>query len=78
VAKANTSRLFEAPTSDLAGRVKPENKIAIGQIVDDVAFLGGGAPIVRDGLVIGAVGASGATEEQDVECAATALQAIGG
>jgi uncharacterized protein GlcG (DUF336 family) len=35
-------------------------------------------PIVRDGVVIGAIGASGATEEQDVECADLALAAVGG
>jgi uncharacterized protein GlcG (DUF336 family) len=78
VAKANTARMFEASTGDLAGRVKPENKIAIGQLGTDIAFLGGGVPIVRDGIVIGAIGASGATEEQDVECAEVALGAVGG
>ena len=77
VAKANTARLFEASTGELAGRVKPENKIAIGQLATDVAFLGGGVPIVRDGVVVGAIGASGATEEQDVECADAALAAVG-
>ena len=75
VAKANTARLFETSTAVLAGRVKPENKIAIGQIGTDIAFLGGGVPIVRDGRVIGAIGASGATEPQDVECAEVALAA---
>ena len=77
VAKANTARLFEASTADLAGRVKPENKIAIGQLATDVAFLGGGVPILRGGVVVGAIGASGATEEQDVECADAALAAVG-
>ncbi|CAN5753519.1 hypothetical protein BH23CHL8_BH23CHL8_20780 [soil metagenome] len=77
VAKANTARLFLTSTAVLAGRVKPENKIAIGQLGDDIAFLGGGLPIERDGVVIGAIGASGATEEQDVECADAALAATG-
>jgi uncharacterized protein GlcG (DUF336 family) len=78
LAKANTARLFEASTGVLAGRVKPENKIAIGQIGTDIAFLGGGVPIVRDGLVIGAIGASGGNEEQDIECADQALAAVAG
>ena len=78
VAKANTARLFEASTADLAARVKPENKIAIGQLATDVAFLGGGVPIVRDGVVVGAIGASGGSEEQDVDCAAVALAAVAG
>ena len=75
MAKANTARVFESSTADLAVRVKPENKIAIGQLGTDIAFLGGGVPIVRDGRVIGAIGASGATEPQDVECAEVALAA---
>lgn len=75
VAKANTAREFQASTADLAVRVKPENKIAIGQLGADIAFLGGGLPIVVDGAIVGALGASGATEEQDVECAQVALDA---
>lgn len=75
VAKANTARVFEASTADLAGRVKPENKIAIGQLGTDIAFLGGGVPILREGRVIGAIGASGGAEPQDVECAEVALAA---
>jgi uncharacterized protein GlcG (DUF336 family) len=76
VAKANTARVFEASTAVLAGRVKPENKIAIGQLGTDIAFLGGGVPILREGLVIGAIGASGGSEEQDTECADVALAAV--
>jgi uncharacterized protein GlcG (DUF336 family) len=75
VAKANTARVFLASTADLAARVKPENKIAIGQLGTDIAFLGGGLPIDREGVVVGALGASGGNEEQDVECAQAALAA---
>jgi uncharacterized protein GlcG (DUF336 family) len=75
VAKANTAREFQASTADLAVRVKPENKIALGQLGDDIAFLGGGVPIVGESGLIGAIGTSGGTEEQDVECADVALAA---
>jgi uncharacterized protein GlcG (DUF336 family) len=77
VAKANAARLFESSTGDLAARVKPENKIAIGQLGQNVALLGGGVPILRDGSVIGAIGASGGNEGQDVECADAALASLG-
>jgi uncharacterized protein GlcG (DUF336 family) len=76
-AKANTARAFQSSTADLAARVKPENKIAIGQLGDRIAFLGGGEPILRDGEVVGAVGTSGGSEDQDVECARACLEALG-
>src|SRR6202040_3342453 len=37
VAKANTALAFQAPTAELAGRVKPENKIAIAQLAPRIA-----------------------------------------
>jgi uncharacterized protein GlcG (DUF336 family) len=78
LAKANTAREFRTPTSELATRVKPENKIAIGQLAPNIAFLGGGAPIVVGGELIGAIGTSGGSEEQDVECAERALAVLDG
>ena len=77
VAKANTAREFRASTAELASRVKPENKIAIAQLAPRIAFLGGGVPIVRDGDIVGALGVSGGTEDQDVECALACLAAAG-
>jgi uncharacterized protein GlcG (DUF336 family) len=76
LAKANTAREFQASTGDLSQRVKPENKIALGQILPRIAFLGGGVPLTQDGHVIGGIGASGGTEEQDIECAEICLAAF--
>jgi glc operon protein GlcG len=76
VAKANTALAFQASTAELAARVKPENKIAIGQLAPRIAFLGGAVPIVRDGTTIGSIAASGGSEEQDVDCADACLAAI--
>ena len=77
LAKANTALAFQAPTADLKERVKPENKVAIGQLSSrPIAFLGGGVPILRGGEVAGAIGASGGSEEQDVECALACLAAF--
>jgi len=39
---------------------------------------GGGLPLVSGGELLGGVGASGGTEEQDVECARAGLAAISG
>jgi uncharacterized protein GlcG (DUF336 family) len=78
LAKANTAREFQTSTGELKERVKPENKIAIAQLAPRIAFLGGGVPIARDGSVVGAIGASGGTEDQDVECAERALAAATG
>jgi uncharacterized protein GlcG (DUF336 family) len=75
LAKANTAREFENSTSALKELVKPENKIALGQILPRIAFLGGGLPIVQDGRLIGALGASGGSEQEDVECAEVSLKA---
>jgi uncharacterized protein GlcG (DUF336 family) len=78
VAKANTAREFQAPTGDLAQRVKPENKIALGQILPRIAFLGGGVPVMQGGGVIGGIGTSGGSEDQDIECAEACLAAFAG
>ena len=45
--------------------------------VDELMPVGGGVPVVVDGSVAGAVGVSGATEEQDHEIAAAAVASIG-
>ena len=37
----------------------------------------GGLPIVVDGVVLGGIGVSGATDEEDVVCAQAALSALG-
>ena len=42
----------------------------------DMSLMGGGAPILLQGQVIGAIGVGGATEEQDIALAKLALQAI--
>ena len=43
-----------------------------------VVIFGGGMPIKRDGVVVGAVGASGGSVEQDVAVAKAAVAAFAG
>jgi glc operon protein GlcG len=43
-----------------------------------VSFLPGGMPVLRDGAVVGAIGVTGGTGEQDVACCDAALKALDG
>ena len=53
----------------MAERVKPENKQALQAVEPDLMFVGGGVPIIVDGVIIGAVGVSGGSEDDDHACA---------
>ncbi|WNO52706.1 GlcG/HbpS family heme-binding protein [Stakelama saccharophila] len=67
--KAFTARAFDMSTEKLGGMAQSGKPLfGIHTTNDgDVVVFGGGAPIMRDGTVIGAVGASGGTVDQDVE-----------
>lgn len=76
--KAVTARLFDKTTSLLAELARPGAPLyGIEQSNDGkVVIFGGGMPVVRNGSIVGAVGASAGTVEQDiavVEAAAAAL-----
>lgn len=69
LAKATTALNFNAPSRAVKERILPENRISL-QIADPaLMFIGGGAPIVRDGVPIGAIGISGGPEAADAEFA---------
>ena len=69
--KAYTSVANRMATHDLARLAQPGGDLfgihanAGGRYV----IFGGGVPLVRDGRIVGAVGVSGGTVSQDVECA---------
>lgn len=74
--KARTSALFRRPTraffdSVAGGRVQVLS-------IPNVIAIEGGVPIVVGGRIVGALGVSGGTSEQDGEVAAAALAAAGG
>jgi uncharacterized protein GlcG (DUF336 family) len=74
--KAWTARAFDMPTDDLA-RMAQSGQQGFGlNTTNDskVVIFGGGIPIEVDGLVIGAVGASGGSVEQDVTVARAAVE----
>jgi uncharacterized protein GlcG (DUF336 family) len=70
VAKALTAFQFREATASLKERISSENRVALAQLRPGLAFMGGGVPLYdSDGAVVGAVGVSGGTEQQDIECA---------
>jgi uncharacterized protein GlcG (DUF336 family) len=73
--KAWTARAFDASTEDLA-RLTQSGQPGFGlNTTNDarVVIFGGGIPIKVDGMVIGAVGASGGSVEQDIAIARAAV-----
>jgi uncharacterized protein GlcG (DUF336 family) len=77
IEKARTAATFRKPTRDF------ENAIAKGRTalvaVDVMTPLQGGVPIVVDGVVVGAIGVSGAmTAQQDDDIATRAAGVIAG
>jgi uncharacterized protein GlcG (DUF336 family) len=73
-----TARFFDKTTSFLAS-LSQSGKPLFG-IQDSnagkVVIFGGGIPLVRNGNMIGAVGASAGTVEQDIEVAEAAVSAL--
>ena len=69
--KAVTARLFDKATSDLA-HLAQSGKPLFGiqeSNAGKVVIFGGGMPVVVDGHIVGAVGASAGTIEQDIAVA---------
>ena len=75
-AKAVTALNFQRPTSSVAelARANPDLVRSLQQAVGfAIMAAGGGLPISRDGTVVGAIGVSGASAEQDEGLARAAL-----
>ncbi len=76
--KALTARLFDKTTEYLATLAGPGQPLfGIHQTNrGNVVIFGGGIPVVRDGRIIGAVGASAGSVEQDIAVAEAAISAL--
>jgi uncharacterized protein GlcG (DUF336 family) len=76
--KAVTARIFDKATSDLASLAQSGRPLFGIQQSNGgkVVIFGGGIPITLDGSVVGAVGASAGTVEQDIAVAETAIAAL--
>jgi uncharacterized protein GlcG (DUF336 family) len=77
--KAMTSILVNAPTAVLTDMVKPEaDTFGLDRQSGGMVPFGGGLPVHRDGELVGAVGVSAGSVEQDVVVAEAAVAAFGG
>ncbi|MBA0083630.1 MAG: heme-binding protein [Acidobacteria bacterium Pan2503] len=76
--KAMTARFFDKTTSELATLAQSgEPLFGIQESnAGKIVIFGGGVPIVLDGHVIGAVGTSAGTVQQDIEVAEAAIAAL--
>jgi len=76
--KAWTAAGFGFPTGDWMKLVEGNEGMKLGfSARPRLVVFGGGLPIRMGGELIGGVGVSGASEEQDAECARAGLGAIG-
>src|SRR5215467_12223898 len=76
--KAVTARIFDKTTSDLAALAQ-SGKPLFGiqeSNAGKVVIFGGGVPVVLGGTIVGAVGASSGTVEQDIAVAEAAIAAL--
>ena len=72
--KARSAALFKKPSQDLEEAINHGRYAAI--TARGFTEMQGGLPVVVDGEVVGAIGASFATPEQDVEVAKAGLAAL--
>lgn len=77
--KAKTARFFDMPTAALGQMSKPDGPLrGIEFSNEGLITFGGGIPVKNAaGVVIGAVGVSGSTVENDIQCAQAGIEALG-
>lgn len=79
--KALTAATFGRSSKDVAELAQSRSLLfssISGLVGRPLLLAGGGLPLIVKGELLGGVGASGGTEDQDVECAKAGLAAIGG
>ncbi|OMC38789.1 cobalamin adenosyltransferase [Mycobacterium sp. GA-1841] len=77
IRKARTAVLMNLPTSALMAAVQPGGELyGLEQTAGGLVVFGGGIPLEVDGVVVGAVGVSAGSVEQDVAVASAAAAAI--
>lgn len=75
--KAITAASFKIPTKDWQTRLADKNNTLFAlQSEPNFTFLGGGLPITIEGNLVGAIGISGGSELQDIDCATSAINSL--
>ena len=74
IGKAKTAAAFRRPTKALEDAAKNRPTLAT---IANAYLLEGGVPIIYNGQVIGAVGVSGATSQQDAQVAEAGINSLG-
>ncbi|WEK42239.1 MAG: heme-binding protein [Candidatus Sphingomonas colombiensis] len=70
--KARTAARLRVATATLEERVRAGRSVLLS--ADEVIAIGGGVPIVANGRVIGAIGVSGGSADQDAGIAEAAIR----
>lgn len=78
ISKAWTSRAFDIQTKDLGDNSQPTQQFFGIHTTNGgkVAIFAGGVPLVRDGVVVGGLGVSGGSGEQDQSVAEAGLAVL--
>ncbi|MDP9886223.1 uncharacterized protein GlcG (DUF336 family) [Sinomonas atrocyanea] len=77
VKKARTARYFDMPTGDLGALSQPGEPLFNIEVSNGgLITFPGGIPLLKDGAVIGAIGVSGSTVEDDHSVASAGAAAL--
>ena len=75
--KAHTAVLWDMPSGDLMASTQPGGADWGFNVADRrIVVYAGGIPLHADGMLVGGLGASGGTAEQDEECVRAAADAL--
>jgi uncharacterized protein GlcG (DUF336 family) len=77
IKKARTARFFDMPTGDIGGLSQPGGPLFNIEVSNGgLITFPGGTPLVVDGAVVGAIGVSGSTVEDDHKVASAGVTAL--
>lgn len=72
--KAYTSAAFGKPTHEWYPMIKDEPALLTGIVhTNRLVVFGGGLPLQYNGIIVGGIGVSGGSAEEDVQCAEAGL-----